>query len=33
MEKETLGKIYDIVNVQEKKNASVFVEINPQNMN
>ena len=32
-EGETLLKIYEIVNEQEKKNASVFVEINPQNMN
>lgn len=32
-EQETLAAIYDIVNAEEKKNASVFVEINPQNMN
>ena len=32
-EKETLSKIYEIVNAEEKKNATVFVEINPQNMN
>ena len=32
-EKDTLAKVYDIVNNEEKKNASVFVEIDPQNMN
>lgn len=32
-EAETLLKIYEIVNAQDKKYASVFVEINPQNMN
>ena len=32
-EVDTLLKIYEIVNAQDKKNATVFVEINPQNMN
>ena len=32
-ETDTLLKVYEIVNAQEKKNASIFVEINPQNMN
>ncbi|MBQ7712799.1 MAG: primosomal protein N' [Clostridia bacterium] len=32
-ESDTLSHVYDIVNAQEKKNATVFVEINPQNMN
>ena len=32
-EADTLLAVYDIVNEQDKKNASVFVEINPQNMN
>ena len=32
-ERDTLRRIYEIVNAQDKKNASVFVEINPQNMN
>ena len=32
-ETETLLSVYEIVNAQDKKNASVFVEINPQNMN
>ena len=32
-ENETLAHIYEIVNAEEKKDATVFVEINPQNMN
>ena len=32
-EKDTLSRVYEIVNAEEKKDASVFVEINPQNMN
>ena len=32
-EVDTLLEIYEIVNAQDKKNATVFVEINPQNMN
>jgi len=32
-ERDTLAHVYDIVNAQDKKNATVFVEINPQNMN
>ncbi|HCU55718.1 MAG TPA: hypothetical protein DIC18_00105, partial [Clostridiales bacterium] len=32
-EGDSLLKVYEIVNEQDKKNASVFVEINPQNMN
>ena len=32
-ETETLLSVYEIVNATDKKNASVFVEINPQNMN
>ena len=30
---DTLSHVYEIVNAQDKKNATVFVEINPQNMN
>ncbi len=30
---DTLSHVYVIVNAQDKKNATVFVEINPQNMN
>ena len=30
---DTIQKVYEIVNAQDKKNATVFVEINPQNMN
>ena len=33
METDTLLAVYEIVNAQDKKNATVFVEINPQNMN
>ena len=32
-ETDTLLHVYEIVNAQDKKNATVFVEINPQNMN
>ena len=32
-EADTLAHVYDVVNAQDKKNATVFVEINPQNMN
>ena len=32
-EKDTLAHVYEIVNAEDKKDASVFVEINPQNMN
>jgi len=32
-EQEVLQAIYEIVNGQDKRNASIFVEVNPQNMN
>ena len=32
-ETDTLFHVYEIVNAEDKKNVSVFVEINPQNMN